>query len=62
MKNRSHDEAMAKVFRADPTYAIELHAEVCCEGCTGELAVLTRRLSTAVAMVKMVHNDTDHKN
>lgn len=62
MKDRCHDEAMAEVFRADPTYAIELHAEVCREGCAGELAVLTRQLSTGVALLKMVHNDTDHKD
>jgi hypothetical protein len=32
MKDRPHDVAMAEHFRAHPTYAAELLAEVCREG------------------------------
>lgn len=45
MKDRSHDEAMAELFNADPSYANELLAEICREGCDDELHVLKRQLS-----------------
>lgn len=50
MKDRSHDEAMAELFQADPLYAAELLAEVVRDGNTDELTVLERQLSTAFAM------------
>ncbi|WP_282354616.1 hypothetical protein [Pseudomonas sp. PS01303] len=50
MKDRSHDEAMAELFQADPSYAAELLAEVVCDGDAGELAILERQLSAAFAM------------
>ncbi|RMO12958.1 hypothetical protein ALQ47_04229 [Pseudomonas cichorii] len=50
MKDRSHDEAMAELFRADPAYAAELLAEVVCDGGAEELAILERQLSAAFAM------------
>ena len=47
MKDRSHDTAMAEHFRADPTYAAELLAEVRREGTPAELAILLRQMATA---------------
>ncbi|HCE6052044.1 MULTISPECIES: addiction module antidote protein [Pseudomonas] len=49
MKNRSHDAAMAEHFRADPTYAAELLAEVRRDGNPAELAILLRQMTTASA-------------
>ena len=40
MKDRSHDEAMAELFQADPSYAAELLAEVVQDGSTDELSTL----------------------
>jgi len=48
MKDRSHDEAMAEHFRADP-YAAELLAEVRRNGDPAELAILLRLMATASA-------------
>ncbi|MDP9664371.1 hypothetical protein [Pseudomonas sp. DrBHI1] len=49
MRDRSNDEAMVEVFQADPTYAMELLAEVVRDGDTDELAILERQLSAAFA-------------
>ncbi|EML3779134.1 addiction module antidote protein [Enterobacter roggenkampii] len=48
MKDRPHNVAMAEHFRAHPTYAAELLAEVCREG-NPELAILLRQMVTASA-------------
>lgn len=50
MKDCSHDESMVELFRADPSYAIELLAEVVRDGDANELAILKRQLSAASAM------------
>ncbi len=47
MKDRNHDEALAELFQADPSYAGALLAEVVRDGDTGELAILERQLSAA---------------
>ncbi|HCT2377596.1 TPA: addiction module antidote protein [Klebsiella pneumoniae] len=47
MKDRSHDTAIAEHFRADPTYAAELLAEVRRDGNPAELAILLRQMATA---------------
>lgn len=44
MKDRPHREAMAEYFRADPTYAAELLAEVRRDGNPDELAILLRQM------------------
>lgn len=49
MKDRSHDEAMAELFRADSAYAAELLAEVMRDGDANELMIVTRQLSAALA-------------
>ncbi|EKP6002085.1 hypothetical protein P3660_002470 [Escherichia coli] len=47
MKDRLHDTAMAEHFRADPTYAAELIAEVRRDGNPDELAILLRQMGEA---------------
>ncbi|EGH04959.1 hypothetical protein PSYAE_23973 [Pseudomonas amygdali pv. aesculi str. 0893_23] len=49
MKDRSHDEAMAELFQAGPSYAAELLAEVARDGDVDKLAILERQLSAAFA-------------
>lgn len=44
MKDRSHDEVIAELFQADPSYAAELLAEIWAEGSADEFAVLLRQL------------------
>lgn len=46
MKDRPHDVAMAEHFRAAPTYAAELLAEVRRDGNPAELAILLRQMAT----------------
>ncbi|WP_273826011.1 hypothetical protein [Pseudomonas asplenii] len=58
MKDRSHDEAMAELFKADPFYALELLVEVCADGAADELAVLMRQLSIGVASTVMPSGGT----
>ncbi len=53
MRDRSHDEAMAQLFRGDPSYAAELVAEVARDGDADELAILQRQLSAAFAMMEV---------
>lgn len=52
MKDRSHDEAMAELFRADPAYAAELLAELVRDGDAEELVILGRQLSAIVAPIE----------
>ncbi|MCF7554537.1 hypothetical protein [Pseudomonas petrae] len=49
MKDRSHDEAMAELFQADPSYAAELLAEVIRGGDADELTALKRQIADAFA-------------
>lgn len=42
MKDRPHDEALAKQFHADPVYAVELLTEVLRNGNSAELTILLR--------------------
>lgn len=53
MKDRSHDEAMAELFQAVPSYTAELLAEVVRDGSVDELAILERQLSVAFATRKV---------
>lgn len=47
MKDRSHSEAMAELFRASPGYASELLVEVRRSGDPAELSILLRQLVEA---------------
>lgn len=50
MKGRAHDTAMAEHFRADPTCAQELLAEVGRDGNQAEQGILLRQMVTAFGM------------
>ena len=52
MKDRSHDEAMAELFRADPAYAAQLLAELVRDGDAEELVILWRQLSAIVGTIE----------
>lgn len=47
MKDRSHADAMAELFRDDPGYAAELLSVVLEENDQEELAILTRQMAKA---------------
>ncbi|WP_167335529.1 hypothetical protein [Pseudomonas rhizosphaerae] len=49
MKDRSHSEVMAELFRADPSYAAKLQAEVARDGNADEMATLNRQLLAAIS-------------
>lgn len=43
-KDRSHNEVMRKILRADPAYAAEMRAILVNEGASAELNILERLL------------------
>lgn len=47
MRDRSHDEVMSELLRADPDYAAELLMNVERDGEVAELAILLRQLNQA---------------
>ncbi|HGA7692144.1 TPA: DNA-binding protein [Salmonella enterica subsp. enterica serovar Virchow] len=54
MKDRSHDEAMAEVFRRDPGYAVELLNSILEDGDQGELLIALRQMADAFGGVRSV--------
>lgn len=59
MKDRSHDEAMAELFQRDPSYVIELIADVRRGGDGDELAVVFRQLNTHVDLKSVASSSLD---
>ncbi|NMZ43211.1 hypothetical protein HBO20_29165 [Pseudomonas proteolytica] len=53
--DRSHDEAMANLLRADPAYAAELRVAIEADGATEELAILDRQLANIPVQVVADH-------
>jgi DNA-binding phage protein len=47
MKDRTHDDAMAEVFRQDPTYAVDLLNSILEDGDQGELLIALRQMTQA---------------
>ncbi|WP_282295973.1 transcriptional regulator [Stenotrophomonas sp. PS02289] len=47
MRDRSHDAAMAEVYRDDPGYAIELLNNILEDGEQGELLIALRQMAEA---------------
>lgn len=47
MKDRSHDEVLAQIFRAEPLYVAALLREVQRGGCEAELKIFLRQLNLA---------------
>lgn len=54
MKDKSHDDAMAEVFRDDPAYAIEMLNSIIEEGDQGELMITLRQMAKAFGGVQAV--------
>lgn len=50
MRDRSHSEAMAAQFRADPAYAMELLSDILRDGSPEELAILLHKLAIAFGL------------
>jgi len=53
-RDRSHDEAMAEAFRADPAYAVELLNAILEDGDQGELLIALRQMTKAFGGVSSV--------
>ena len=54
MKDRSHDAAMAEVFRSDPAYAVELLNSILEDGEQAELLIALRQMAEAFGGVRSV--------
>lgn len=59
MRDRTHDDAMAEVFRDDPGYAVQLLNSILEDGDQGELLITLRQMTKAVDGVQTVA-DTAH--
>lgn len=47
MRDRTHDEAMAEVFRNDPAYALKLLDNILQDGEQGEILIALRQMTKA---------------
>jgi len=54
MKDRTHDEAMAELFKDDPAYALEMLNAILEEGEQGELLIALRQMAKAFGGVQSV--------
>lgn len=54
MKDRSHDDAMAELFRDDPAYAVQLLNSILEDGDPGELFIVLRQLAKSFGGVQSV--------
>lgn len=54
MRDRTHDEAMAELFREDPAYAVELLNSILEDGDQSELLIALRQLTKAFGGVQSV--------
>ena len=54
MKDRSHDEAMAEIYREDPAYALELLNSIFEDGDQSELLIALRQMTKAFGGVQAV--------
>lgn len=54
MKNRSHDEAMAELYRKDPEFALQVINSILEEGDQGELLITLRQMAKAYGGVQAV--------
>ncbi len=52
MRDRTHDEAMAELFRQDPAYALELLNSILEDGEQAELLIVLRRMAKAFGGVQ----------
>jgi probable addiction module antidote protein len=54
MKDRSHDEAMAEVYRKDPDYAMQLLNDILDDGDQGEFLIALRQMAKAFGGVQAI--------
>jgi len=54
MKDRTHDDAMADLFKEDPAYALELLNNILEDGQQGELLITLRQMTKAFGGVQTV--------
>ena len=54
MKDRTHDDAMAELFKEDPAYALELLNNILEDGQQGELLIALRQMTKAFGGVQTV--------
>ena len=54
MKDRTHDEAMAELFREDPAYAVQLLNSILEDGDQAELLITLRQMTKAFGGVQAV--------
>ncbi len=54
MRSRSHDEAMAEVYRSDPAFALELMNTILKDGDQADLLVMLRQLAQAFGGLQAV--------
>ena len=54
MKDRTHDEAMAELYRADPAYALQLLNSILEDGDQSELLIALRQMAKAFGGVQAV--------
>jgi probable addiction module antidote protein len=59
VKDRTHDEAMAELFKEDPAYAVEMLNSILEDGEQGELLIALRQMSKAFGGVQTVAEKAD---
>jgi probable addiction module antidote protein len=59
MRDRTHDEAMAELFKQDPAYAVELLNGILEDGEQGELLIALRQMTKAFGGMQTVAQKAD---
>lgn len=54
MKDRTHDEAMAEMFREDPAYALQMLNSILEDGDQGEFLIALRQMTKAFGGVQAI--------
>ncbi|MBE0593953.1 MAG: addiction module antidote protein [Gemmatimonadales bacterium] len=54
MRSRSHDEAMAELYKSDPAFALEVINDILADGDQAELLVVLRQMAQAFGGVQAV--------
>lgn len=54
MRSRSHDEAMAALYRSDPTLALDIINDILADGDQAELLIVLRQMAQAFGGVQVV--------
>lgn len=54
MKDRTHDEAMAELYREDPAYALQLLNNILADGDQSELLIALRQMAKAFGGVQAI--------